>query len=168
MAIIRATVTPARRRAAILAFVALYFGGQLVVVAWSYVRGDRLGGYQMFAETTFFTARLFRVTKDGRREPVHGGTWRARDASGRLREYRWQRYVNDFRLDLLDRRTRAKIGIDVTLKFFQLSLDHVARAVPDDRETVRFEIDIAYETASGKTSQRSLASADRPEAAVAP
>jgi hypothetical protein len=155
------------RRAAILGFCAAFFGGQLVLVTWSYFRGDRLGGYQMFAETTFFTARLQRVTADGRREHAPMGNWRARDAAGGLRTYRWGAFVDDFRLDRLENPTRAKIGIDVTLKFFQYALDHVAKSIPDDRETARLEMVVRYETASGKRHEVTLSSAARPEA-VAP
>ena len=155
------------RRAAILGFCAAYFGGQLALVSWSYYRGDRLGGYQMFAETTFFTARLYRVTADGRRELARTGSWTARDAAGRSRAYRWGSFVNDFRLDRLENRTRAKIGIGATLKFFQHALDHVARSIPEDRETARFEMVVHYETASGKHDEVTLSSSVRPEA-VAP
>lgn len=161
---IRAVIS---RRAAILGFCAAFFGGQLALVVWSYYRGDRLGGYQMFAETTFFTARLYRVTADGRRELARMGTWKARDASGGLRSYRWGAFVDDFRLDRLETRTRAKIGIDATLKFFQHALDHVASSIPEDRETARLEMVVQYETASGKQHEVTLSSAARPEA-VAP
>lgn len=152
------------RRAAILAFCAVFFGGQLASIAFSYIRGDRLGGYQMFAETTYFTARLHRVTADGRRELARGGAWKARDATGRLQSHRWGRLVDDFKLNRLEHRTRAKIGIDVTLKFFQYALDHVARNVPADRETVRFEMVIEYVSASGARGEATLTSAVRPEA----
>lgn len=154
------------RRAAILGFCAAFFGGQSVLVVWSYFRGDRLGGYQMFAETTFFTARLYRVTGDGRRELARSGSWTARDAAGEAKTYYWGRMVNDFRLDRLENRTRAKIGIDATLKFFQHALDHVAKSIPDDRETARLEMVVQYETASGKQREVTLSSAARPVAAT--
>ena len=154
------------RRAAILGFTSAFFGGQLALVTWSYFRGDRLFGYQMFAETTFFTARLYRVTADGRRELARNGIWHARDAAGTARTYRWGAFVDDFRLDRLETRTRAKIGIDVTLKFFQHALDHVAKKIPDDHETARLEMVVQYETASGKQNVVTLSSADRPEVAA--
>lgn len=152
------------RRAAILAFVACFFGGQLALVVASYFRGDRLGGYQMFAETTFFHARLYQVTADGRRVAARGGSWTAADASGARKTYRWGAVVDDFRLDRLETRTRAKIGIDVTLKFFQAALDHVARSIPDDRETLRLEMIVEYDTASGRHHEKTLVSVSRPEA----
>ena len=152
------------RRHAIVAFAACFFGGQLALVAWSYVRGDRLGGYQMFAETTFFDARLYRVTADGRRVFAKGGQWSAANATGATKGYRWGAFVDDFRLDKLETRTRAKIGIDVTLKFFQAALDHVARSIPDDRETLRLEMVVEYDTASGRHHETTLTSIERREA----
>ena len=152
------------RRHAILAFVAVFFGAQLALVTASYFRGDRLGGYQMFAETTFFNARLYRVTHDGRRVLARGGQWTILSPTGTQKSYRWGAFVDDFRLDRLEDRTRAKIGIDVTLKFFQAALDHVARRIPEDRETLRLEMVVEYDTASGKHHEVTLKSLDRVEA----
>ena len=153
------------RRVAILGFCTVFFGGQVAVIAGSYVRGDRLGGYQMFAETTYFTARLYRVTAEGKRELARGGAWRARDSAGGNLTYHWGRLVDDFKLDRLERRTRAKIGIGTTLKFFQDALDYVAIHIPEDRETSRLELVVEYETASGKRGEARLTSPVRPEAA---
>lgn len=135
----------------------------MALVTASYLRGDRLGGYQMFAETTFFNARLYRVTADGRRVLARGGNWTVPDSAGAMRAYRWGAFVDDFRLDHLESRTRAKIGIDVTLKFFQAALDHVAKNIPDDRETLRFEMVVEYDTASGRHHERVLTSVERIE-----
>lgn len=157
---------PVIRRAAVLAFSAVFFGGQAALIVASYVRGDRLFGYQMFAESTFFTAHLFRVTADGRREHLPSGTWAARDGEGKVHRYRWSAFVDDFRLDRLERRTRAKIGIEVTLKFFGAALDYVAERIPDDGETDRLELVVEYETAGGEKREVRLRSRARlsPEA----
>ena len=152
---------PRVRRHAILAFCLVFFGGQLALVAWSYVRGDRLFGYQMFAESTFFTARLYRVTADGRREHLRDGSWIAADEHGVRRRFSWRGFVDDFRLDRLERRTRAKIGIGTTLKFFQHALDHVVEQIPQDRETRRLELEIRYETAGGLVRDVTLQSRER-------
>lgn len=69
--------------------------------------------------------------------------------------------IVDFKLDVLDRRQRAKISIATTLKFFREALAHVAERIPDDAETVRLELDVEYWTADGKTHHVTLASPDR-------
>ena len=152
------------KRALITAFCAVFFGAQIAMVAWSYVRKDRLFGYQMFAESTFFRAQLHRVLRDGTRVHAVGGSWTARGADGQRRTHSWHTRVRDFRLDHLDqsRPTRAKIGIEVTLKFFQMALDDLATHARDDVETRRFEIDVEYTLASGVKKTVTLSSRDRP------
>lgn len=139
----------------------MFFGGQIVLVAASHARGDKLFGYQMFAETTYFEAKLHRVLADGRRVHAPRGSWQAKGADGRRRQFRWQHQVRDFKLDALDRRQRAKISIATTLKFFRLALVHVAEHIPDDAETLRLELDVEYRTADGKSHAVTLASPAR-------
>lgn len=154
-------MTASLRRPAITAFFAVFFGGQIALVSASHMRGDKLFGYQMFAETTYFHATLHRVTVDGSRVPAPHGAWTAKGRDGRRRQFRWQSQVRDFKLDVLERRQRAKISIATTLKFFRLALAHVAANLPDDAETVRLELDVRYWTADGQTHNVTLASPDR-------
>ena len=149
------------RLAAIVAFFAVFFGGQIALVSASHVRGDRLFGYQMFAETTYFHAKLHRVLADGTRVHAPHGAWQAKGADGRRRQFRWQKQVRDFKLDVLDRRQRAKVGIGLTLKFFRQALAHVAERLSDDAETRRLELDVTYWTADGREHHVTLASPDR-------
>lgn len=149
------------RRIAIAGFCAVFFLAQLVSIAVSHARGDRRFSYQMFAENSYFEATLWRELADGTRVRTRGGSWSVQAADGRAVAYRWPHFVRDFNLGDLDRRTRARTGIGVTLAYFDHALDYVARRIPEDRETVRLVLTVEYVKAGGERNAVELTSERR-------
>ncbi|HEU4538226.1 MAG TPA: hypothetical protein VFS00_29090, partial [Polyangiaceae bacterium] len=89
-----------------VAFALAFFGAQLGLVATANGRPERAFGFQMFPESTMVSVRLFReVGRPGgptRRVHVEGGAWRARDASGKMRDFSWHDRVRFTRISTFD------------------------------------------------------------------
>lgn len=140
-----------------LAFAALFFGAQALLVVRSHASGDPRFGYRMFAETTFFRMRLFRVV-DG--ELVHAPTGYWTTASGE--RVSWSSDVRDFRMSPLEREMRAKIGLVTTLAVAQHALDWKIDRLPEsDRETTRLVLEVDWRKADGEKGTTRLESKAR-------
>ncbi|MBI4604320.1 MAG: hypothetical protein HY721_20365 [Planctomycetes bacterium] len=149
------------KRLRVLGFSALYVALQLALIVSAGFREDKRFGFQMFAESTRYQAVLFRDLRDGRLEPAPGGRWLVRGEGGAAAFYSWDRFVQDFRLDRLEERKRAKTGIGVTLKYLEEALRYVACHIPLDRETRRLILKVEHRRAGGKTETVTLESPRR-------
>lgn len=98
---------------------------QLGFVARGYWSDHKELAFQMFPEASTWSARVVRVTADGRRVPVE------RSWSG----YRWDELVRTRGLRYPAVRHHADAGLDNQLAFLESALDWVAANTPRDRET---------------------------------
>jgi hypothetical protein len=112
-------VTVVARRVVVLAVVAL----QLALVVRAYSSDHKVFGFQMFPESSTWSADIVRVTADGRRVPV-SEPW-----SG----YRWDSLVPSIQEPAL--RHHADAGLRNQLAYLRDALDYVADHTPRDRET---------------------------------
>jgi hypothetical protein len=140
---------PTIKPALILAFCVLYLSIQAFFIVRAHFVVDKRFGFWMFAESSRFKAELYREFADGRLEKALHGQWWVTTADGRYILYSWDNYVRRFRLNPLERFSRAKRGIGVTLEYFQQALDYVAERIPEDRETVKLVLRVQYRKAGG-------------------
>ncbi len=103
---------------------------QVVFVARAYWAPHREFGYQMFPESSQWSAEIYRVSArgaepDGARASIEDGWF----------GYDWNELVDGRGLDVPWRRHHADSGLDRQLEFVQEALDWVARNTPDDDET---------------------------------
>ncbi len=121
-----------RRRTA-QAFFVLAVATQVFFIVRAYHDPHVHFGYQPFNESSTWQARIFRVTRDGRRIDVqhgwHGYTW-----DGLVRE----RVGHPFHL------AHADSGVDSTLEFLRAALDWVADNTPADPDTRYLEAEVTY------------------------
>jgi len=109
------------RRVIVLAVVLL----QLGFIARGYWADHKEFAFQMFPESSTWSATLFRVTADGKRVPID------RPWFG----YRWEHMVTDRGLSYPQYRHHADAGLDNQLAFLRAALDWVAANTPRDHET---------------------------------
>jgi len=109
------------RRVIVLAVVLL----QLGFIARGYWADHKEFAFQMFPESSTWSATLFRVTADGKRVPID------RPWFG----YRWEDMVTDRGLSYPQYRHHADAGLDNQLAFLRAALDWVAANTPRDHET---------------------------------
>jgi hypothetical protein len=138
----RESVLDSKPRAG-LAVLALFFGLELVGIAWGQLAPDHVLGFQMFNESSRLTIRLLReVPGKGRNQtrrklvPVRDGSWTAPDASGNPRVYRWTDRVTYWPLSALGREVPAKYGQRAQLFRLQAALEDVVRNIPHDTQTL--------------------------------
>jgi len=99
---------------------------QLAFVVLAYSSDHKVFGFQMFPESSTWSAEVVRVTADGRRIPVE------RPWAG----YRWDELVRgSASLEYPQLRHHADAGLDNQLAFLRSALDWVAANTPRDRET---------------------------------
>ncbi len=127
----------------IIGFCTCYLLVQLSLITRAHFSDDKRFGFWMFAETTLFSAELYRITVDGKKVKTKNGIWRVNEDGKRL-TYSWDRMVRDYRLNSLEREKRAKGSISLTLKFFDAALDYVADRIPDDHETRQLVLTVTY------------------------
>ena len=149
------------KRLAILVFCAGYLGVQIFLIVGAHFRSDKRFGFWMFAESTRYTASLFRQTFDGRLLSTEAGVWTVRTLDGGYKTYAWGMFVQGFRLKRLEVNKRAKVGMAVTLKYLEHALDYVAGRIPYDRETERLVLVIDYRRAGGESIRTRLQSQPR-------
>jgi len=109
-----------RRVAVVLVVVA-----QLALVARGYRSDHKEFGFQMFPESSTWSAEVVRVTADGARVPV-SEPWFG---------YRWDELVTSRGLAHPSARHHADAGLDNQVAFLAAALDYVAGHTPRDRET---------------------------------
>jgi hypothetical protein len=127
------------------AFVVLFFGLELFGIAWGQRAPDKALGFQMFNESSRITIRLFREVERRKSRvllPLPDGRWRARDASGKLRDYAWVDRVRTFPLYVLGESVHAPYGLNAQLFRLQAALDDVARHTPEDTRTLAFVAEV--------------------------
>ena len=100
-------------------------GAQLFFVARGYWSDHKEFAFQMFPESSTWSADVVRVTADGRRIPVET-PWAG---------YRWPELVPNVSLSYPSVRRHATAGLDNQLAFLESALDWVADNTPRDRET---------------------------------
>lgn len=144
------TGTGIRRRKAlsILAFCALYVFAQLFMIVRGHFVNSKHFGFWMFPESTYFKASLSRVLADGREVKTRRGAWSVQGDTGKVR-YKWQDFVNGYRMDELEVRQRSKGTFDDTVKYFQHALNYVAQRIPRDKATQQLVMRIEYKRAGG-------------------
>ena len=145
-------------------FAAVFFGLELTGIALGQRAPDRVGGFQMFNESSQLTIHLFReVEKRGQRvrQPISDGTWRARDPNGSLRTYSWGDRVRTMPLRVLGQSVHARYGLDAQLYRLQAALEDVAAHIPEDRETKALVAEVETNR-NGKPGPRMTLRADRP------
>jgi len=106
--------------------VAAVVAAQLAFVVLAYSSDHKVFGFQMFPESSTWSAEVVRVTADGRRIPVEH-PWAG---------YRWDELVRGSgSLQYPQLRHHADAGLDNQLAFLRSALDWVAANTPRDRET---------------------------------
>ena len=128
---------------AVLAFCTLYIGLQLLFIVKAHFQSDKRFGFWMFAETTIFSAKLYRITADGKKIKTRNGRWRFAKG-GTSGAYNWNSMVKDYRLYNLESRKRAKGSMSRTLLFLDATLDYVIDRIPDDPETRQLVLEVTY------------------------
>ena len=99
---------------------------QLAFVVLAYSSDHKVFGFQMFPESSTWSAQVVRVTADGRRIPVE------RPWDG----YRWDELVRGSgSLQYPQLRHHADAGLDNQLAFLRSALAWVAANTPRDHET---------------------------------
>ena len=109
------------RRVVVVAVVGL----QVAFIARGYSADHKEFAFQMFPESSTWSAEIVRVTADGRRVPID------RPWSG----YRWEELVQDRGLSYPAVRHHADAGLDNQLAFLRAALDWVAENTPRDDAT---------------------------------
>ena len=145
------------RKKVILTFCFLYLAIQAAFIVKAHFSPDKRFGFWMFAETSEYTATLYRITKDGTKLKTKNGRWRVR-TEGRRKTYSWDRFVRDYRLYNLESNKRAKGSMSRTLKFLDAALDFVADRIPDDQETRQLVLEITYSKAGNEPQKTVLES----------
>lgn len=125
------TVT-VRKRAAQL-FCASVLAAQAYAVVHAYHDPLKRFGFQPFAESTTWRARIEAVDGSGRRQDIADG----------FQGYRWDELVRERVVDPFHTHD-AKQGIDASLYFLQRALDYVADHTPNDRGTRYLEATVWY------------------------
>lgn len=118
------------RRVIVVGVVAM----QATFVIRAYWAPHREFGYQMFPESSQWTAEIFRVI-----DPDRAGAERRESIRDGWSGYSWNDLVDGRGLDLPWRRHHADSGLGRQLEFLQEALDWVARNTPDDDETAYLE-----------------------------
>ncbi|RYZ04568.1 MAG: hypothetical protein EOO73_23315 [Myxococcales bacterium] len=119
-------------------FAVVFFGLELAGIAWGQRAPDHALGFQMFNESSRLSIHLLReVKKKGKvvRVALPNGTWRAPDASGKLRTYAWADRVKASPLYVLGESRHAAYGLDAQLFRLQAALDDFVRHIPEDTTT---------------------------------
>ena len=143
------TTSSSKRKAwLILGFCSLYLGVQLFLIVRGHFVSSKHFGFWMFPESTYFTASLSRVLPNGKEVKTRAGAWTVETQYGKVR-YKWNTFVNGYRMDALDVRQRCKGTFADTVKYFQAAVDYVAVRIPDDKETQQLVLRIQYRPAGG-------------------
>ena len=98
---------------------------QLAFVARGYRSAHKEFAFQMFPESSTWSAEVVRVTADGARVPV-SEPWFG---------YRWDELVTSRGLSHPSVRHHADAGLDNQVAFLAAALDYVADHTPRDHET---------------------------------
>ena len=120
------------------AFLALFFGGEVALIATATMRTDRSYGFRMFPETSNITVHVERRLDGGKLVPIVEGQWGARDCQGSTHSFTWARMVPWPAPNRLDRSVGAPYGVENEVQRTADALRWVADHTPDDCETKAF------------------------------
>ena len=126
---------------------ACVLGCQLYFVVRAYSDPLKRFGFQPFAESSTWSARIYRVDDSGARRDVRDGSW----------GYRWRDLVRE-RVGSPFRVHHAASGVGATLYFLQRALDYVADHTPADRSTRYLEAEVSYQRNRGSPQRTTLRS----------
>lgn len=121
----------------------IYLSVQLFFIVRAHFIHDKRFGFWMFAESAFFTAKLYRELEDGSMVPTSNGRWTLTEP-GKVSGYNWNQLVRDYRLYNLQDYKRAKGSMSRTMMYFQHALDYVADHIPQDQSTRRLVLKVNY------------------------
>ncbi|MEQ8719192.1 MAG: hypothetical protein RIE08_16400 [Acidimicrobiales bacterium] len=141
----------AGRRVARRAIIVAVVLAQLVAIVAAYGNDHRQFGWQMFPESSRWTAEITRVEADGTVVPVDED-W----------EYRWADLVAAKGIGNPDRWRHANSGLRSQLAYLQAALDWVAQNTPDDTTTRVIQADVTYRDNGRGPFTRVLRSQERP------
>jgi len=116
-------------------FCAIFFGGELLLVATAGLRTDRSYGFQMFPEASTVRMRIDRRLDGGRVVPIEQGRWQARDCAGGEHTFVWRQMVHSPAPAALGVPVGAPYGVDNEVQRARDALRWVADHTPDDCET---------------------------------
>lgn len=143
---------------------AAYVAALLVAVTYGQLAPDHVFGFQMFNESSDITIELFReVERDGvtTLEPVPGGEWDARDATGTVHHFSWNDRVRVSPIRTLGVTVHASYGLEAQLFRLEQALLDVARSTPLDAET-RALVAVVETTKNGRPAGTVRLRAERP------
>jgi hypothetical protein len=123
----------AGRRVARRVLIVAVVVAQLVAIVAAYGNDHRQLGFQMFPESSRWTAEITRVEADGTVVPVDED-W----------EYRWADLVATKGLGYPNRWRHANSGLRSQLAYLQAALDWVAENTPGDTTTLFLEAEVTY------------------------
>lgn len=116
----------------------LFFAAAVALQLFFVIRGywdpHKRFAFQMFNESSSWSAKVVRVTRDGKRIPIE------KEFHG----YRWARVVRCCGLQHPKGMHHAERGIGSTLLYFQDALDWFADHTPDDPDTLYYEAKVKY------------------------
>jgi hypothetical protein len=118
-----------------MAFLALFFGGEAVLIGTATMRTDRSYGFRMFPESSSLVLHVERRLADGKLVPIADGRWNARDCQGNPRSFMWARMVREPAPSRLDKSVGAPYGVDNEVQRAADALRWVSDHTPDDCET---------------------------------
>jgi hypothetical protein len=127
----------------------LYLSIQIFFIVRAHFVDSKHFAFWMFPESTSFYANLSRETYDGREISTKQGTWVVEDGD-HFATYRWADLVNDYNLNVLDRRVRSRGSWADSERYFQEALNFFARRIPEDKQTRRLVLRISVKKAGEK------------------
>jgi len=116
-------------------FCALFFGGEILLVATADLRTDKSYGFRMFPEASSIRVHVDRRLDGGRLAPVEAGAWQAHDCSGGGHRVVWRQMVRWPAPAVLDAPVGAPYGVDNEVQRTRDALRWVADHTPEDCET---------------------------------
>lgn len=129
---------------------------QLTMIVVAYDSDHKTFGFQMFPESSRWSAEIVRVQADGTRVPIDD-EW----------EYRWSELVQGRGLTYPAGMHHADSGLRNQFGYFQGALDWVAEHTPDDTTTRYLEAEVTYTDNGRGPYVRTFRSVDRTDV-VAP
>lgn len=129
---------------------------QLTMIVVAYDSDHKTFGFQMFPESSRWSAEIVRVQTNGSRVPIDEG-W----------EYRWSDLVSGRGLTYPSGMHHADSGLRNQFGYFQGALDWVAEHTPDDTTTAYLEAEVTYTDNGRGPYVRTFRSVDRTDV-VAP
>ncbi len=139
-------------RRAVMAVVVV---AQLTMIVVAYDSDHKTFGFQMFPESSRWSAEIVRVQVDGSKVPIDDD-W----------EYRWSELVSGRGLTYPSGEHHADSGLRNQFGYFQGALDWVAENTPEDTTTVYLEAEVTFTDNGRGPYVRTFRSVDRADGVV--